>query len=236
MKKNILILLALCFSVCFSACNKPEDNPDPIDNPQQQEENGPTKVKFETTLGNFTLILYDETPLHKANFIKLVEDNYYQDILFHRIIKNFMVQTGDPDSKTAKPGQLLGNGGPGYTIPAEFNDSLYHKRGAVAAARTADQVNPQKASSGSQFYIVDGQKWTTNQLKQIENQYGLKFSDKQIETYTTIGGVPYLDQQYTVFGEVIEGMEVIDNIASQKKDYNDRPLEDIKIISAKIIK
>lgn len=236
MKKNLLVLLTICLSVCFAACDKPVDDPKPVDPIEPPVENQPTKVLFETSMGSFTIMLYDATPLHKENFIKLVKDDYYKDVLFHRIIKNFMVQTGDPDSRTAKPGQLLGNGGPGYTIPAEFRDSLYHKRGAVAAARTGDQVNPQKASSGSQFYIVDGQKWTSAQLKSMENQLGIKFSEEQIQTYTTIGGVPYLDQQYTVFGEVIEGMDVIDQIASQQKDANDRPLQDIKIISTTIVK
>ena len=156
-------------------------------------------------------------------------------MLFHRIIQNFMIQTGDPESKTAKPGQMLGNGGPGYTIPAEFVSGLYHKRGAVAAARMGDNVNPKKESSGSQFYIVDGRVFSTNDLNRVIQMTGKTFSQEQIKDYTTIGGAPHLDGDYTVFGEVVSGMEIVDKIAAQQKDGRDRPLEDIKIISAEIM-
>ena len=194
-----------------------------------------TKVIFKTSMGDITIALYDNTPLHKKNFLKLVKENYYDGILFHRIIQGFMIQTGDPDSKGAPVGKQLGSGGPGYTIPAEFHKENYHKRGAVAAARQGDQVNPQKKSSGSQFYIVDGQKFSSDQLQQISYQYNISFTNEQLEVYTTVGGAPFLDMQYTVFGEVVEGMDVVDKIAAQKKDRFDRPFNDIKIISTTIV-
>ena len=194
-----------------------------------------TKVVFKTSMGNITIALYDNTPLHKENFLKLVKDNYYDGVLFHRIIQGFMIQTGDPDSKGAPAGKMLGNGGPDYTIPAEFRKENYHKRGAVAAARQGDQVNPTKASSGSQFYIVDGKTFTKDQLNQITMAYGTSFTDEQTQIYTTVGGAPFLDMQYTVFGEVVEGMDVVDRIAAQQKDRFDRPVNDIKIISTTIV-
>ena len=194
-----------------------------------------TKVVFKTSMGDITIALYDNTPLHKENFLKLVKENYYDGILFHRIIQGFMIQTGDPDSKGAPAGKMLGSGGPDYTIPAEFRKENYHKRGAVAAARQADQVNPTKASSGSQFYIVDGKTFTKEQLNQITMGYGTSFTEEQTKVYTTIGGAPFLDMQYTVFGEVVEGMDVVDKIAAQKKDRFDRPFNDIKIISTTIV-
>lgn len=195
-----------------------------------------TKVLLKTSMGDITIALYDETPLHKENFIKLVNDKYYDGVLFHRIIQNFMIQTGDPESKNAKAGQMLGNGGPGYTIPAEFVPECYHKRGAVAAARMGDNVNPKKESSGSQFYIVDGQVFNTAMLNRVIQMTKKTFSQEQINTYTSIGGAPHLDGDYTVFGEVISGMEVVDKIAAQAKDGRDRPVQDIKIISAEVIK
>lgn len=195
-----------------------------------------TKVLLKTSMGDIVIALYDETPKHKENFIKLVNDKFYDGVLFHRIIQGFMIQTGDPDSKNAKPGQSLGNGGPGYTIPAEFVPTLYHKRGAVAAARMGDNVNPTKASSGSQFYIVDGQTFTTDMMNNIIRRTGKTYSIDQIDTYAKIGGAPHLDGDYTVFGEVVEGMDVVDKIAAQSKDFRDRPKEDVKIISAEIIK
>ena len=194
-----------------------------------------TKVIFKTSMGNITIALYDNTPLHKENFLKLVKENYYDGVLFHRIIQGFMIQTGDPDSKGAPTGMQLGNGGPDYTIPAEFRAENYHKRGAVAAARLGDQQNPTKASSGSQFYIVDGKPFTKDQLNQITMAYGTSFTDEQTKIYTTVGGAPFLDMQYTVFGEVVEGMDVVDKIAAQKKDRFDRPFNDIKIISTTIV-
>lgn len=195
-----------------------------------------TKVLFKTTFGDITVALYDDTPQHKANFIKLVNDKFYDGVLFHRIIKGFMIQGGDPNSKTAKAGQRLGDGDVGYTIPAEFVSGHYHKRGALAAAREPDQVNPQKASSGCQFYIVDGTVYDNDKMTLIAQRTGKTFSPEQVQAYTTVGGAPWLDGDYTVFGEVIKGMEVVDKIAGQQKDGNDRPLEDIKIISATILR
>ena len=163
-----------------------------------------TKVLIKTSMGDITIALYDETPLHKENFIKLVNDNFYNDVLFHRIIQGFMIQAGDPNSKQAKAGEMLGNGGPGYTIPAEIVPTLTHKRGAVAAARMGDQVNPKKESSGSQFYIVDG-----------------------------MNGAPHLNGDYTIFGEVISGMEVVDKIALTATNSAERPVRDIFIVGIK---
>lgn len=207
-------------------------------NPKKKKKNvkDMTKVLLKTSMGDITIALYDETPLHKENFIKLVNDKYYDGVLFHRIIQNFMIQTGDPESKNAKAGQMLGNGGPGYTIPAEFVPTCYHKRGAVAAARMGDNVNPKKESSGSQFYIVDGQVFSTSMLNRVIQMTNKTFSQEQINAYTSIGGAPHLDGDYTVFGEVISGMEVVDKIAAQAKDGRDRPVQDIKIISAEVIK
>lgn len=195
-----------------------------------------TQVLLKTTFGDITIALYDETPKHKENFLKLVNENYYDGVLFHRIIQGFMIQGGDPDSKNAKPGQMLGAGDIGYTIPAEFVKGRFHKRGAVAAAREGDQVNPQKASSGCQFYIVDGKVYDNEKINMISQRTGLTFTPEQVEAYSTIGGAPWLDDNYTVFGEVVSGMDVVDKIAAQQKDGNDRPLEDIKIISTKIVK
>lgn len=207
-----------------------------IENQKPRDMDKLTKVLFKTSEGDITIALYDDTPKHKENFIKLVNDNFYKDVLFHRIIKGFMIQTGDPDSKNAAAGKMLGSGGPGYTIPAEIVPRNIHKRGAVAAARLADQVNPKKESSGSQFYIVDGQVTPPDYLNQIAQQTGKEFNDEQTEIYTTIGGAPFLDGDYTVFGEVVSGMEVVDKIASAQKDQRDRPVKDIKIISAEVIK
>ncbi len=194
-----------------------------------------TIIVFQTTAGNLKIQLYPETPAHTANIIKLVQQKYYDGILFHRVIKGFMIQTGDPNSINAPMGQALGNGGPDYTIPAEFNPKYYHKKGALAAARLGDQINPKKESSGSQFYIVQGQPLSNAQLESLEKTYRHDpFTESQRKDYTTIGGTPHLDNNYTVFGEVIEGMEVIDSIASAPTDQRDRPLSDIKIITAYI--
>lgn len=195
--------------------------------------NSQTMVTLETSFGTMKILLYDETPKHKANFIGLVQQGYYDGILFHRVIQNFMIQTGDPDSKTAKPGQALGTGGPGYTIPAEFNRNYFHKKGALAAARQGDDINPARSSSGSQFYIVQGQLYTESQLYSLTSKgvHGA-FTAAQLRAYTSVGGVPHLDDQYTVFGEVIEGLEIIDKIASVQTDERNRPLNDVKIIKA----
>lgn len=189
------------------------------------------RVRLTTDSGVIIIRLYDKTPLHRDNFIKLVKQHYYDSLLFHRVIKNFMIQGGDPDSKYAKPGVLLGDGGPSYTIPAEFDSTLFHKKGVIAAAREGDNVNPKKASSGSQFYIVQGKKFTDAGLDSVETYRlkGRKIPEWQREVYKTIGGTPHLDMNYTVFGEVESGMEVIDKIASAKTDKNNRPLNDIRM-------
>lgn len=249
-------------------------------------DNGRTKVKFETSMGNFTVELYNETPKHRDNFLKLVKDSFYNDVLFHRVIRNFMIQTGDPDSKNAAPGTMLGAGGPGYNIEAEIvYPRFFHKKGALAAARQADQVNPRRESSGSQFYIVTGRSYTQDQLTQMQAQIAnmrmqqildslvvplrkeimklrmagdsaaldklsnelmaqarseydkapFSFTDEQVKAYSTIGGTPHLDGQYTVFGEVTDGMDVIEAIESTSTNKADRPNEDIKIISATVV-
>lgn len=246
-----------------------------------------TQVELKTSLGDIVVALYNETPKHRDNFIKLVNDGYYDGVLFHRVIKDFMVQTGDGNSKTATPGQMLGDGDPGYTIPAEFvYPKYFHKRGALAAARTGDQVNPERASSGSQFYIVTGKLYSSSELEmmkarladgkkqgifqklamqhrdeiikmqstqdsaglqalqekliaQTEAEYAndpFRLTDQQMDAYTTVGGTPHLDGQYTVFGEVVKGMDVVDAIQNVKTGANDRPEEDVKIIKATIIK
>jgi len=194
-----------------------------------------TMITLKTTLGDIKIRLYDETPLHKQNFIWFVEQGYYNGLLFHRVIPDFMVQAGDPNSRDARPGQPLGDGGPGYTLPAEFNASFFHKRGALAAARQADQVNPEKKSSGSQFYIVQGRTYTDSQLTSLEtSKRHAPFTPEQRNIYTTLGGAPHLDNAYTVFGEVVEGLEIVDKIASVTADQRNRPYTDIKIIKAVI--
>lgn len=195
-----------------------------------------TKVKIETSMGTIVVELYNETPKHRDNFIKLVQKGFYDGTLFHRVIREFMIQGGDPDSKNAKKGAILGNGGPGYTIPAEFKSHLFHKKGALAAARLGDDINPKKESSGSQFYIVQGRKFTVDQLKMYEVRLNTKFSEEQIKAYTTVGGAPHLDGSYTVFGQVVNGLDVVDKIASVPTDQYDRPLEDVKVLSMKILK
>ncbi len=242
-------------------------------------------VEIKTTLGNIKVLLYNDTPLHKANFLKLVKEGYYDGVLFHRVIKDFMVQTGDPESKNATPGQRLGSGDPSYTIEAEIDyPRHYHKYGALAAARTGDQVNPERRSSGSQFYIVTGTKIQPNQMammekrmadnekmtyfrklvskhqseirnlqelndsialedfrqkliKETEEHVGDKRIPENIKNdYTTIGGTPHLDGQYTVFGEVLEGMDVVEKIQNAATGVGDRPVEDIRILSTEILK
>ena len=235
------------------------------------------KVRIQTMLGDIVVRLFDETPLHRDNFVKLVKEGYYDGTLFHRVIKDFMVQGGDPDSKGAPAGKMLGMGGPGYTIEAEIKDSLFHKRGALAAARQGDQVNPERRSSGSQFYIVWGQVYSEGQLRQFSkqlrmqrvqdafnalaaehrseimqmrkerNRAGLQelqdklvaeaekrvgsvgLSDEQIQVYSTVGGTPHLDGQYTVFGEVEEGLDVVEMIQGTATGRGDRPVDDIEM-------
>ncbi|MBR3783909.1 MAG: peptidylprolyl isomerase [Bacteroidales bacterium] len=195
-----------------------------------------TMVEMVTSQGKITFLLYDETPLHRDNFLKLVKNHTYDGLLFHRVIKDFMVQAGDPKSRDAKPGQPLGDGTLGYTVPAEFRADLIHKRGALCAARQGDQVNPKKASSASQFYIVQGQVWDDKTLDMMEQRFGKKFTAEQRKVYTTVGGTPHLDGDYTVFGEVVDGMEVVNKIAAVQCDRMDRPLQDVKIISVKVLK
>ena len=246
-----------------------------------------TKVELETSLGNIVVELYNETPQHRDNFIKLVETGYYDGVLFHRVIKDFMIQTGDGNSKTAGPDTGLGDGDPGYTIEAEFvYPKYFHKRGALAAARTGDQVNPERRSSGSQFYIVTGKIYSSEELRMMEDrlvnvkkqdifrrlvnenharieelqksqdqaamqalqneliqqteaeaaQHPFKMTDEQINAYTSIGGTPHLDGQYTVFGEVVEGMDVVDKIQNTTTGRMDRPTVDIRIVKARIVK
>jgi peptidyl-prolyl cis-trans isomerase B (cyclophilin B) len=196
-----------------------------------------TLVVIQTTKGVIKVKLYNETIMHRDNFIKLVSEGYYNGVLFHRVIKDFMIQTGDPQSKNARPGEELGNGGPDYTIPAEFYAPLYHKKGALAAARSGDNVNPERESSGSQFYIVQGKKFTLDQLQSMENsKKHIPFTEDQKIAYTTLGGTPHLDYAYTVFGEVIEGLEVVEAIALVATDERNRPLENIAIIKATILK
>lgn len=198
-------------------------------------------VLLQTTMGDIVIRLSDSTPLHRDNFLKLVKLKFYDGILFHRVISGFMIQGGDPDSRTAASGIPLGMGGPGYTVPAEFKPSLFHKKGVIAAARLSESMNPQKASSGSQFYLVQGKVYTDAGLDSMETYRmgGKKISPERRAAYKTLGGVPFLDDSYTVYGEVIAGLEVIDKIAgvaTSKNADRDRPLEDVRIIEAKLIK
>jgi len=173
--------------------------------------------------------LYDATPQHRDNFMALVRKGFYDDLLFHRVIKGFMIQGGDPQSREATARTPLGSGGPGYTIPAEFVDTLVHVKGALAAARTGDQVNPEKRSSGSQFYIVDGRQVSEPALQQVEGRNDFRYAEKNKEVYLRMGGTPFLDQNYTVFGQVISGLEVIDRIAAVPTAAGDRPREEVRM-------
>ena len=226
MLKQILILFVLVF---FIACSSTKN----ISNNTFYRRG----VKLTTDSGVIILRLYNKTPLHRDNFIKLVKQHYFDSVLFHRVIQNFMIQGGDPVSKKAKGGILLGNGGPKYTIPAEFDTSLFHKKGVLAAAREGDNINPAKASSGSQFYIVQGKKFTDKGLDSVEKfrLKGRKLPLSHREIYKTLGGAPHLDMNYTVFGEVLSGLEVVDKIAATPRDSNNRPLRDIRM-QMKLIK
>ena len=254
---------------------------------QQKTENGDVLVDMHTTMGDVRLLLYGDTPKHLENFVRLTNEGYYDGVLFHRVINDFMVQSGDPDSKTAKPGQMLGEGDPDYQIDAEFvYPRHFHKRGALAAARQGDSVNPEKKSSGSQFYVVTGKVYTDEQLDMMDqrrvqeqmrsifdrlvrqnrdsimelrdrgDEEGLRALQEKLiaqtekeasaapdtltaaqrEAYSTVGGTPHLDGNYTVFGEVVSGMDVIDKIQKAETDGNDRPVDDIRIISMKVVK
>lgn len=280
MTSNKILLICLAF-IALTACNagsKRQTN-------HHMENEKRTLVKLETTMGNITVALYNETPKHRDNFIKLVKEGVYDSTLFHRVIKQFMIQAGDPDSKNASDTAMLGSGDVGYTIPAEFNPKFFHKKGVLAAARQGDDVNPEKASSGCQFYIVTGRKFTEPQLLGMENKINeqreealfdslarqhmkeiykmrkagdnagllelqdtleaqareladkeekFRFTPEQIKAYSTIGGAPHLDGSYTVFGEVTEGMEVVDYIEIAKTNRADRPIENIRILKASI--
>ena len=276
-KLSILFTLMAC---CLMACTGGQKKT------TNMETGNETLVRLETTMGNITVKLYNETPKHRDNFIKLEKEGTYDSTLFHRVIKNFMIQAGDPQSKTATDTTTLGNGDVGYTLPAEFNPKFFHKKGALAAARLGDEVNPNKESSGCQFYIVTGRKFSEAQMISMENQLNdarletvfnelarkhmkeiykmrkagdndgllelqdsleaqargivakepaLKFSREQIAAYTTVGGAPHLDGAYTVFGEVTEGMDVIDKIQAVKTNRADRPETDVRILKATVI-
>lgn len=200
------------------------------------------RVRLETTAGTMVMALFDETPRHRDNFLKLVRQGYYDGLLFHRVIADFMVQTGDPDSRAAKPGQRLGDGGPGYTLPLETAlPYRYHYRGAVAAAREPDEVNPERRSNGSQFYIVWGKTFNERTFPPMRDYVSemtggeVEFTPEMVRTYMNEGGAPHLDGQYTVFGEIIEGMKVVKAIQKAETDADDRPVEDIRIIKAEVV-
>jgi peptidyl-prolyl cis-trans isomerase B (cyclophilin B) len=184
-------------------------------------------IRISTDKGSCVVLLYNQTPLHRDNFVKITQEGKLSETLFHRVIKSFMIQGGDPDSKTAKPGQALGDGDWGYTVPAEFRDSLFHKKGVIAAAR---DDNPTKASSACQFYLAQGKVFTDEQLDLLEqNRLKRKIPTWQREVYKTLGGIPHLDQNYTVFGEVVQGIEMIDTIATVKTGAADRPVDDVRM-------
>lgn len=298
MRKTLFLLTTLIFTLAScnagssqSATDSKATNDKTTNNTEMTTNTTPdtasAMVDIKTTLGDIRILLYGETPKHRDNFLKLVNEKFYEGTLFHRVINKFMIQAGDPDSKEAPAGKMLGSGGPGYQIDAEIvYPALFHKRGALAAARQGDQVNPEKKSSGSQFYIVTGEVYKAEQLKQMENQLGMKqkqaifnnlvsqyrdsimnmrrnrdqaglqalqdklikiteaeaaknpakFTDAQIQAYSTIGGTPHLDNDYTVFGEVVSGMDVVAAIEKVATGAADRPVEDVKIISATIVK
>ncbi len=189
--------------------------------------NQPKRALIETSFGDITVELLDSTPLHRDNFVKLVEEGFYKDLLFHRVIKDFMIQGGDPESRNAKPGGHLGGGGPGYTIPAEIKHK--HFRGALAAARTGGASNPKMRSSGSQFYIVQGKTLTEDELRIMSKMAKIEYTEEEKQRYLKDGGTPFLDNQYTVFGYVVDGMDVVDKITEVDKDQVNRPIQDVKM-------
>ncbi|WP_069659516.1 peptidylprolyl isomerase [Arcticibacter eurypsychrophilus] len=226
------LLITILFSSCVllkpDASQKKagqESKPNFFDN-LFSKKNQNIYVRISTSQGSSIVRLYKETPRHTANFVKLARSGYFNGTLFHRVMKDFMIQGGDPDSKQAKPGQLLGEGGPKYTIPAEFNPALFHKKGVLAAAR---DDKPEKASSASQFYLVQGKTYTDEELDRVEKikLNGRKIPASHRTVYKTIGGAPFLDMNYTVFGEIVSGYDMVDKIAATETDRNDRPVKDI---------
>lgn len=274
-----LILTAMSLYSCGGSKAEAQNETDQNSEEQMEENSRTAKVEVKTTLGNFTVLLYGDTPKHRDNFLKLVTENFYDSLLFHRVIPNFMVQAGDPNSKNAPAGKMLGEGDPGYEVDAEIVfPKHFHKRGALAAARTGDAINPERKSSGSQFYVVTGQVFDSAQIQNLQlnllmdqmarenmnkiqeiyasgNRQALMalqdslvregqkiinegkgpFTEEMVKAYTTVGGAPHLDGQYTVFGEVISGMETIEKIEQVKCDRNDRPEEDVRILSMKVL-
>lgn len=210
---------------------------------QAQTDNIRHEIEMVTDSGKIVIALYNETPQHRDNFLKNVKEDVYDGQLFHRVIKDFMIQAGDPASKTATKGQMLGDSDDKYSVPAEIvYPKLFHKRGAVAAARESDDVNPQRASSATQFYIVWGRKFSDNQLAWAQERID-KYTNGQIKItpeigniYKTVGGTPHLDGSYTVFGEVLEGLDIVERIQTATTDDNDRPINDIRIVKATVIK
>ena len=228
MKSRIISFALAAVALLMTACNKPAK---------------PVNLVMHTSMGDIALVLYDQTPAHRDNFVALVEQNYFDSLLFHRVIKDFMIQGGDPDSKNAPAGVLLGEGDLGYTVDAEFMPQThFHRRGVLAAAREGDDVNPAKASSSMQFYIVWGKVYTKEQLDAYREFYKsrtgreLTITPEQEAAYTTVGGTPHLDGEYTVFGEVVSGLDVVGAIQGVPCDVNDRPLEDVRILKVEIIK
>ena len=194
------------------------------------------EVSILTNKGEIVVSLYEETPIHRDNFLKLVEKEFYDSILFHRVIKDFMIQAGDPGAKPSSKKKKFGGGGPGYTLEAEIMPQFIHKKGALAAARLGDDINPKRRSSGSQFYIVQGRTFQRKYMSTFEETRGAKYSEKELEIYETYGGTPHLDGQYTVFGEVVQGMNIVEEIARVKTNTADQPIEAIYIIKMKRIK
>ena len=213
MKRSLLTLIA-CFIVLGAFAQK-------------------NKIKITTEYGDIVIMLYDNTPKNTDNMVKLAKEHYYDSTLFHRVIPQFMIQGGDPKSKTAKPGEMLGEGDLGYTVPAEINDTNFHKRGALGVAR---DNTPDKSGSACQFYIVVGKTFTDEQLDNLSKRSGRKFSPAQREAYKTVGGTPHLDGSYTVFGEVVEGQDIVDKIALEPRDPHDRPNKDIVMLKVRLMK
>jgi len=245
--RNLILLVALTL-FAFTSCNnqgekKETKRPQLKEEVKKNQDSAPAKsaasndekekkgkkAKISTRFGDITVLLYDKTPIHRDNFIKLVENGFYNGTLFHRVINGFMIQGGDPNSIGAGPNDRLGNGGPGYTLEAEIKPEFIHKKGALAAARLGDAQNPEKRSSGSQFYIVQGKPVTAQQLNQMTQRTGAFYTAEQIETYKKVGGTPFLDNGYTVFGEVVDGLGVVDMIAAVPTKPGDRPVQDIEM-------